>query len=377
MPLDAADPSLRKLVGSLDARLDEIVDKMVASYSEAIPNYRNASPELAVDIREGARSMLLVGAAVVGGGTSAQAIRDPLRELGRRRALQGLTLDDVLNAFMIGTRTFWEEIMKAAPEDPAERAEVLSHVMLATLDLLQNATSTVSAGWREIDDIRIVDEEHDLRTIVEMMAGIRKTDEEHPNRLARRGIDLEGPVWCLVTHEKESGGTLRELRRRYPSAAVAPSGQRLIAFLPGNGHPDSVAGCSCGLARATDTTAAYRRARSAHKVALHLARDSVVYDEVVPLALVLDASIEERKAFVAAQLGPVLEDPLGAELADSLQAFYAAGQSVAAAARDLHVHRHTLEYRLGRLESLLGVDLRSSDSRLLLEFALALRKETS
>jgi DNA-binding PucR family transcriptional regulator len=99
----------------------------------------------------------------------------------------------------------------------------------------------------------------------------------------------------------------------------------------------------------------------------------VIYDEVVPLALVLDAPPEERSAFIDAQLGRVLGDPLGEDLVASLRAFYAAGQSVAAAARTLHVHRHTLEYRLGRLEALLGRDIRANEPRLLLELALSLR----
>jgi hypothetical protein len=248
--------------------------------------------------------------------------------------------------------------------------------MMATLDLLQNATATVSAGWREIDDLRIVDEEHDYRTVVEMMAGIRPPDAEHHHRAARRGIDIEAAGWCLVTNQQDTAAeVVRELRRRFPDAPIAPSGNLLIAFLPGEVPPSPIENCRCGVASAADAPVAFKRARSAHKVALHLDRETVVYDEVVPLALVLDASPGERRAFVEAQLGPVLRDPLGDELLMSLETFYATGQSVAAAARQLHVHRHTLEYRLGRLESLLGTDLRASGTRLLLELALSLRAE--
>ena len=372
----ASQKAIEDLVDQLDTRLDEIVNLMVESYAANIPNYRDAPPDVAQDIREGARASIIVGAAILRGETTGEAVRDPLRDLGRRRALQGLPLPDVINAFMVGTRTFWTEIVKVAPKDPQERADVLSHVMTSTLDLLQNATATVSAGWREVDDLRIVDEEHDYRTVVEMMAGIRPHDAEHPHRAARRGIDVEKAAWCLVTeHEDYGAEVVRDLRRRFPEAPIAPSGELLIAFLPDEQTPDPIKNCQCGLAAASDPAIAFKRARSAHKVAVHLERDTVVYDEVVPLALVLDASPEERSAFVAAQLGPVLDDPLGAELLTSLEAFYATGQSVAAAARHLHVHRHTLEYRLGRLETLLQTDLRASGPRLLLERALSLRDE--
>jgi DNA-binding PucR family transcriptional regulator len=46
---------------------------------------------------------------------------------------------------------------------------------------------------------------------------------------------------------------------------------------------------------------------------------------------------------------------------------------LAAAARNLYVHRHTLEYRLNRIEALLGADPKNQPTRLFLELALALR----
>jgi carbohydrate diacid regulator len=57
----------------------------------------------------------------------------------------------------------------------------------------------------------------------------------------------------------------------------------------------------------------------------------------------------------------------------SLEAFFANGQSIAAAARALHVHRHTLEYRLERITALLG-DVREPGRGPFLELALALRR---
>jgi purine catabolism regulator len=48
---------------------------------------------------------------------------------------------------------------------------------------------------------------------------------------------------------------------------------------------------------------------------------------------------------------------------------------VATAARKLHVHRHTLEYRLERITKLLGSDLKDPARRLLIELALSLYDE--
>ena len=104
-----------------------------------------------------------------------------------------------------------------------------------------------------------------------------------------------------------------------------------------------------------------------------LRRPMVRYEDVVPLAAVLDGPDEERQAFVDAWLGPVLSDSRGEELLRSLTEFYSSGLSLAAAARNLYVHRHTLEYRLNRIEALLGADPKAQPSRLFLELALALR----
>jgi len=44
--------------------------------------------------------------------------------------------------------------------------------------------------------------------------------------------------------------------------------------------------------------------------------------------------------------------------------------SVTATAHALHVHAHTVQYRLGKLEELTGLSLRKSEERLTLELSL-------
>src|SRR5207237_1255185 len=114
------------------------------------------------------------------------------------------------------------------------------------------------------------------------------------------------------------------------------------AYLPGEEIPqlDGIEGA--GLAPAAEPEAAARRARAASRAAVHLGRPMVRYEDVVPLAAVLGGPEEERVAFVNTWLGPVIADGRGEELVRSLTEFYASGMSLAAAARALYVHRHTL-----------------------------------
>jgi hypothetical protein len=315
---------------------------------------------------------------MIRGTISAGALTEPLMDVGRRRAEQGIPLHDVLLAYLVGTQSFWEQIWQLTPNEPALRNEVQSLVTKSSLDLLQHAVTAVSEGYLQVQEARVADEEHDLQALVETLAGIRNPDRRHEERAVLRGIDLTAIRWCAVvmTDEETTGSQVRDLRRMEPAAAVGRIGRTVIAYLPGE-KPSLPQFGFVGLAAADDTAAGYRRARSAMQVGVHLGQQMVCYEDVMPLALVLGGPTGEREAFISAQLGPVLEDPLGEELLKSLEAFYKAGQSVAAAARALFVHRHTLEYRLARLEALLGRDLREPAGRLLLEFALALRNPSA
>jgi DNA-binding PucR family transcriptional regulator len=73
---------------------------------------------------------------------------------------------------------------------------------------------------------------------------------------------------------------------------------------------------------------------------------------------------------VVAPLGALLAARSGPELARALEATLDAAGDVAAAARELHVHRATLYRRLARAEELTGLRLTSGDDRLRAHLAL-------
>ncbi len=81
----------------------------------------------------------------------------------------------------------------------------------------------------------------------------------------------------------------------------------------------------------------------------------------------------ELEEFVRVTLGPVLEydERRGTELLTTLETWYAAGGSLAATARLLHVHANTVSQRLERVGALLGDGWRDAEHAL--EHQLALR----
>ena len=367
------DP-IAEVAARLEARLDDVANEMVNRYRTRIGSYMDATPDVLADAREWARASTMVASGIIQGTLNVQDFVGPLTDVGRRRADQGFPLHDVLQANLIGAEVLWETVRSITPENEHDRLQIADVVMDATMELLQHAVTAVSTGYMEVEQARVADEEYDMQALVETLAGIRAADRRHEERAEARGVELGALRWCVVarsSHE-DAGTHVRSIRRDVPGAAVGRIGRTIVAFLPGASRPTPEVS-PAGVAPAADARRGYEHARASLDVALHLNRECVFYDDVVPLAMILGGPAEDREAFVQAQLGPLLGDPMGEDLVKSLHAFYSSGQSVAGAARELFVHRHTLEYRLQRIGALLNRDLKDPQERLLVELALAIK----
>lgn len=366
------DAAMSSLAEAMQARVDVMAEAMLERYRERIPSYRDAPPEVMADARAWARNSVIVVIAIITGDSQMDDFVEPLTAVGRRRSQQGFPLHDVLQANLIGTEILWETMWSLAPTDVDHRLEIVSRVMPTTTQLLQHAVAAISTGYLELERGGAANGD-ETQALVETLAGFRAPDLRHRERAQRHGIDPSGSVSCFVVElgEEEPRSEVRSLARQVPNAVVAHVGRTVIGYLSKDQFLGPV-GARAGLAQGPHPARAYERARAALAVAIHLNRDQVRYEDVVPLAMILTGPAEEREIFVEAQLGRLLSDQMGEELVRSLQAYYAAGESVAAAARDLFIHRHTLEYRLQRIETLLGRDPKSPNERLLLELALSL-----
>lgn len=358
-------------MSGLRERFPQIVAALMETYRARIPSYAAAPDEFLEEVERGTTASFYVGLEILRGEADTHALREPLVDMGRRRAMQGIPLGDALLAWQISTHTFWSNIIELTPEDPAVRADVMRLSSSVIFELLEHAVPAVSAGYLQVDQARVADEEHDIQTIVETLAGLREQDHVFKGAVARRQVDPTTFDRCLVcTSSDDVGGAIRALRENSPQAVVGRIGSFVVAFGNSDG-PQIRAPSPAGLADNSEGQG-YAHALSALRVAEQMSRDLVRYEEVVPLALIINAPVRDRAAFVRSQLGQLLDDNLVNELIESLRAFYASGQSIAAAARALHVHRHTLEYRLDRIAGLLDVDLKDPSRRLLLEVALTL-----
>ncbi len=114
--------------------------------------------------------------------------------------------------------------------------------------------------------------------------------------------------------------------------------------------------------------------RTAHRLGL---RGWISDPEQLGLERLLLANRALADATVRRELGPLLADErFGAELIETLQAYFDAGENVTAAARLLHLATRTVGYRLERIESLLGHPLDGENGRRLSTALLVYRVQS-
>jgi sugar diacid utilization regulator len=93
-------------------------------------------------------------------------------------------------------------------------------------------------------------------------------------------------------------------------------------------------------------------------------------EEMIPYRIVAaNERLREHLSLVVRPLASY-DTKNGLQLIETLEAFFAANQSTRVAAERLHVHRHTVDYRLQKIEALCGRDLHNPVDRLLLELGL-------
>jgi purine catabolism regulator len=167
----------------------------------------------------------------------------------------------------------------------------------------------------------------------------------------RVGRELGGGAITLGVGRAVAGA---EARRSYHEARCALEAVTL-GVVPGNGHVNGHSGHAGRNAGMTATRVATYKDLGSFQLLLSLQDD------------------EALKLFCDSILGAIedSEGHYGGELMRSLEAFIEENGQWERAARRLYCHRHTLRYRIRRVEELTGRDLASARDRI--EFWLALR----
>jgi sugar diacid utilization regulator len=189
-----------------------------------------------------------------------------------------------------------------------------------------------------------------------------------------------------------------EIGRRFPRSVLVPHDGDVLALVPtGDTEPARVLAALRTILRATNDAAGGLAAgvgrpciglddlsdsEAEARIALDLARargDPGVVMSGADLGfyglLARGTARRSLTSIVESALGPILEADAsgGSDYVRTLDAFLSNDRHLERTAGSLHVHPNTVRYRLGKVQELLGVNLRDVDDRFLLELALRVR----
>ena len=229
----------------------------------------------------------------------------------------------------------------------------------------------------------------------EVASGSVSSVHELSARAALLGLPLslgyEVGVGLVEDQETAARDVGRRLRRRldHPASIVSVRENEILVCLH-ESEPDrgslltdvSPVRLSWGFATGSHTLAglpqAFAQARTALSVtrALHGAGGSAAADELGAYMLLHSLAADPAASRLAADVLEPLERA-HSDLLGTLAVFLDENGNTSAAARRLHLNRHSLIYRLQRIAELTGRDLDSHEQRLLLDLSMRIKQLTA
>jgi hypothetical protein len=381
---------LTELAPLLLDQLDAMTDRMIEVLLRTEPAYRDVLAHREEEMRESTRGNLeqglhlLIGAACGNVRTSLREARD----VGRRRAAQGIPLEAVLRAYRLGGQVTWEALLEVSRR--SNRHDTLLLEVAGSVWRTNDAEcAAVAEGYRE-EQRRLagVDDSARQRVLDGLVEG-RGGDPAFVRTASELlGVPLDGRLVTVVALPDPERGPAFDA----PTAALLKRGIRSVWGNRNGAQVGIVAlgslsgfeimdwlrtmaagpvGVSAVVEGAAAAGSAYRLAEAAARTLPSGSACVAAIDERLPEAL-LTNSPEISSRLVGQSLGGLLELP-GDErevLLDTLAAFLASDGSPTRAADELYCHRNTVMHRLRRIESVTGRKVTDSRSRLLWQLAL-------
>ncbi|RBY84570.1 CdaR family transcriptional regulator [Blastococcus sp. TF02A-30] len=382
---------LRELSPLLLDQLDSMTERMVEVLVRTEPSYRELVAHSPDELRCSTRANLEGGLRTLigtGSGRGRPAVADA-REVGRRRAAQGIPLEAVLRAYRLGGQVTWEALLTVSRQGGGRHDTLLLEVAGSVWRTNDAECAALAEGYRE-EQRRLagVDEEARQQVLDGLLDG-RGGDPAFVRTASELlAVPLDGRLMAVVALPGPDGGPALDapgsalLKRGVRSVWGLRSGAQVgIVALGALGSGEVLAwlqavavgpvGVSAVVDGAAAAGSAYRLAETAARTLPPEARRVVTIDERLPEAL-LSNSPEISSRLVRQSLGGLLELPVDERtvLLDTLSAVLACDGSPTRAADELYCHRNTVMHRLRRIESVTGRKLADPRTRLLWQLAL-------
>ena len=374
-------PVAASLSASVISRVATLTDRLVDTIQQSNPGYRASNVVPDEDLWRSCHDNLTRILQLVGSAEARfdQEYYDAARATGRRRAEQGLPLDDLLRSFRIGGRLVWEALVAEARSLDVDHDGMLD-VGTRVWEVVDRSSAQVATAYHDAERNAVRADEQRRTSVWEgLLTGVG----EDPGFAFEAARLLEVPVdgrYLVVVAEPASRDTdaTRRLRDRLSAARVRSTWQARGASLVGlivlsqtsttelaalREVLEVRAGASSPVAGLGQVHTGFRQAALALRT-LRPGDRLAVLDERLPEAMLVQ-SPELAQQLVRTWLGSLLDlpHPDRTPLLDTLEAWVETSGSAGRTAELVHCHRNTVLNRLRRLSEVTGHDLTTGTSR--------------
>jgi len=377
------------------ARVPELAGELVRTIEEQNPGYRTMAvvprDELWRSCHDNLTRVLeMIAQPGTGGGRpDTREHYDAAWATGRRRAEQGLPLDDVLRSFRLGGRLVWQALIDQAHADQLAGTEALLDMATRVWEVVDTISAQVAAAYHLAEGDLLRADAHRMAMLWEGLLNGQAKAASFAHEASRvLGVPVAGPYAVAVAGLGPVTADTATLRRRLAARDIVSAWQTRADALVGvlalrqptlAGVLDPVAevlgtpaGVSLVVHGLAEVDTAYQQALLARRTIRGDQAAVTALEERLPEALLL-SSPDLARQLMHRWLGGLL-DIAPAErglLLGTLQIWVATGGSVKHTADAAYCHRNTVINRLQRMQAITGHDF--TDPGCLVELKLALR----
>lgn len=350
------------------ARLRDRADDLVARQMDVLRKLRSYDQVPDDDLRRSClRNVMRVVATLEQQDRLPPEIEEDERTSGQRRALQGVSSDDVVEAYRAVLAVLRDAFIDEATAAGARPDDVLAGTR-RLWDLTDRYSNVLVSARQQVEiDAARRDERLRIEFLQRLLAGAVDPVELREGG-AIHGVLPNRSYWVLRGRPAR-GGTER-LARHLESSLPGP--RPLVAPLDGD-----IAGVSATrpnplddavIAVAGPTTLAnlphaFAEATRVLTVAVRYGRTGVVDSSTLSVRIAVEHHAELGEQLFRRYIGTVQEHGGAAdELLHTVQAYFRHGRSVPRTARALSLHENSVRYRLDRFQKITGADFSEIDT---------------
>jgi hypothetical protein len=392
---DGTVPAVQSLAERVLERVPALADELVRTIEEQNPGYRTMAVVPRDELRNSCRDNLtrvLQLIAQPGPGTGppgSPEYYDAAWATGRRRAAQGMPLDDVLRSFRLGGRVVWEALIDQAHADHLADVAGLLDVATRVWEVVDATSAQVAAAYHFAEGDLLRADAHRIAVLWEGLLNGQAKVTAFAHEVSRiLGVPVDGPYAVVVADPGPDGADTVSLRQWLAARDIVSVWQAradaMIGVLalrqstlaevlgPVREILHTPAGISLVVSGLAKVDVAYRQALLARRTILGGKTEAAALEERLPDALLL-SSPELAHQLVRRWLGGLLEIAPAERrlLLGTLQIWVGTGGSVTHTADAAYCHRNTVINRLQRMQAITGHDF--TDPACLVELKLALR----